>query len=346
MHSDPLLGVGVIGLGFMGRTHVASYLAAPAAGHPCRLAAVCDSDAHRRAGAAAPTVNVDAGAAQALFDPRQTAVYADPADLIADPAVGLVSICTPTDTHVDLAIRALAAGKHVLVEKPVALHSADVRRLADAARSVRSLCMPAFCMRFWPQWRWLKEHIAAATYGRVLSAAFQRLGGVPGWSPEFYRNAARSGGALADLHIHDADFVRWCFGSPESVVSTGSVHHLTTLYRFPAGPPHVTAEGAWLPVPGFSFRMRYLVAFEQAVADFDLTRDPPLLLTRDGRAEPVTLAATSAYDLQAWHLLDAIASGRRPLDATLADAESVARLLEAEQQSLATNGSPVRPLPG
>jgi predicted dehydrogenase len=119
-----------------------------------------------------------------------------------------VSICTPTDSHIELAMTALAAGRHVLVEKPVALRSAEVARLAQAAAPAGRVCMPAMCMRFWPGWEWLKERIEAGEFGRVRSATFQRVGAPPDWSA-FYGDYARSGGPLHDLHIHDADFIRF-----------------------------------------------------------------------------------------------------------------------------------------
>jgi hypothetical protein len=59
-----------------------------------------------------------------------------------------VSICTYTDSHVELALMALARGKHVLVEKPVSLCSSEVARLVVAARNSGLICMPAMCMRF------------------------------------------------------------------------------------------------------------------------------------------------------------------------------------------------------
>lgn len=341
--------VGVIGLGFMGRTHVAAYQSAARDGLPCVLAAVADRSAERLHPAAGAGGNFATGAGEALWDSASVRAHADPMALIADPGVDLVSICTHTDSHVPLAMAALAAGKHVLVEKPVALASGEVRLLARAARGSGRLCMPAMCMRFWPGWRWLRDRVADGSFGAVRSATFQRLGSPPDWATDFYADAARTGGPLVDLHIHDTDFVRYCFGPPASVVSTGTLHHVTTLYRYAAGagPAHVVAEGGQDHAPGFGFKMRYVVAFERATADFDLARGAagspgPLLLCKDGRAEPVPLPPGAGYDHQVRHLVGAIAAGAAPtaLDATLDDAVAVARTLEAERQSLST-GLPV-----
>jgi predicted dehydrogenase len=166
-------------------------------------------------------------------------------------------------------------------------------------------------MRFWPGWDWLKARVSEGTYGKVVSAVFTRVGSRPEWSREFYHDPERTGGAMFDLHVHDA----YEFGPP-----TG-------------GPRHVSAEGAWVGSRGFPFRMRYTVEFEGAVADWDLSRDPQLILVRDGKAEGVALSGASAYDEEVAHFVSTVASGGETR-ATMKDAVMVTRLLEAEKKSL------------
>ncbi len=356
--SDRPIGIGVIGLGFMGCTHVRAYQAAAGAGMPCTLVAVADRSAERLSGRAFVQGNIDTGGGEQLFDAGRVRPYIDPRELLSDPRVDAVSICTHTDTHVDLGVAALRAGKHVLVEKPVATTSAEVRRLAAAAKETGKLCMPAMVMRFWPEWVWLREAVRAGTYGKATSASFQRMGASPPWT-DFYRDTTRSGGALVDLHIHDTDFIRWCFGEPREVVSTGTIDHMTTLYRFAddsGAPGHVFAEGAQNLTPGFGFRMRYTVVFERATADFDIGRTPTLMLSRDGRNEAVPLAAgaginpseaqgplppaapKSAYEAEVRYFLGAIMKGatNAELTATIEDAARTAAMLEAEQRAIQT----------
>lgn len=343
MNSNATIGVGVVGLGFMGQTHIQGFAAAAAAGLPCRLRAVCDQDPARLRGADPKRGAPSTAAASALFDPKTVKVHSGLESLLADPDVHAVSICTHTDTHVDYTIQALAAGKHVLVEKPLAVKSADARRAVAAARESKALAMPGLCMRFWPGWAWLKEQIDNGTYGSVRSAVFERLASPPAWAPDFYRDSARSGGALVDLHIHDADFVRWCFGDPDAVSSTGSIDHLTTLYRYDRGrgPAHVVAEGGWDHAPGFKFRMRFVVVFDQATAEFESDREQPLTVVHKGEETVVRLESVTGWELEIRHFVEAIA-GRNPrLRAKLDDAAAVAELLEAEAESLRT-GQTVR----
>jgi predicted dehydrogenase len=347
--SGEQLGVGVIGLGFMGRTHVRAYGAARAAGLPCRVVAVCEQDGATRAAALGKTVDagargnlaVEGGDGAPLVDAATVHACADPIEIAADPAVDMVSICTPTDTHTDLAAMMLVAGKHVLVEKPVALEAAGVRELEEIAADCGRLCMPAMCMRFWPGWDWLKDRVADGSLGGVRSAVFRRVGSRPAWSRAFYGDDARTGGALFDLHIHDADIVCWLFGPPDSVTSSGDVSHITTAYRYRRGPAHVIAEGAWLSNAGLPFRMRFTVEFERAVADWDLSRPPAerLVLAQGGHAATVPLVGDAGYDPEVRHFVEVVASfgdastEEIRLGATLAEAAVVTELLLAERDS-------------
>ncbi|HZW11514.1 MAG TPA: Gfo/Idh/MocA family oxidoreductase [Phycisphaerales bacterium] len=332
----PEIPVGVIGLGFMGRTHVACYRDARAAGFPCRLAAVADPDPARRSGRGEAAGNIATGAqADRIFDAGEVRGYADWRELLADPGVALVSICTPTPTHVEVALGAIRAGKHVLIEKPLALSSADGRLVAEAARGADRIVMPGMCIRFWPAYAWLSAAIRSGEYGAVRSATFHRLGSPPRWA-DFYADPVRSGGALLDLHIHDADFIRACFGRPAEVVSTGTTHHLTTIYRYPGGPEMVVAEGGWGHDPGFGFRMRFVVCFERATAEFDLSREPPLTLSRAGAASAVPLEPLTGYDVEIRHLVACVAEGRRAAGVSVAEAVEALELLEAERRSLET----------
>jgi predicted dehydrogenase len=346
------IGIGVIGLGFMGCTHIRAYHAAAASGFPCRLIAVADRSAERLSGSVPCIGNLGSKSDERLFDPAHVRGYLDPRELLSDPAIHAVSICTYTDTHVDLGVAALRAGKHVLVEKPVALSSAEVARLAATAKETGKLCVPAMVMRYWPEWAWLARAIRESTYGKVVSASFQRLGTRPDWN-DFYRDNARSGGALFDLHIHDSDFIRWCFGEPAAVASTGSQDHITTLYSFPGGPTHIMAEGGTNCSPGFGFRMRYTVVFEQATADFDLFRAaplPPLMLHTGGRADPIgpdVVGSATGYESETRAFLEAIRTGApaASLAATIDDAVKTTRLLEAEMASISAGSSLCRPKP-
>ncbi|MEZ6196193.1 MAG: Gfo/Idh/MocA family oxidoreductase [Planctomycetota bacterium] len=328
------IGVGVVGLGFMGRTHVEAWARARAAGESCRLVAVADPDPKKRSGRVPATGNLGGGGDEApLFSPDEVRGHATPEELFADPSVSVVSLCTPTPTHVDLAAAALRAGKHVLCEKPVDLDPARIRALAAVAADAGRLCLPAMCMRFWPGWDWLAGAVASGRHGAVRSATFRRLGSLPGWSRDFYADMERSGGALVDLHVHDVDFVLGLFGVPDEVRATGNALHVTALYRYADGPVHVSAEGAWDQQPGAPFRMSYLVNFERATADFELGRETLLFLAEGGERRAVALEDGDGYLGEVRHLL-AVLRGETPPRVDLEDAARAAELILRERAAL------------
>lgn len=331
----------------MGRTHLAAWSSAGHDGLPCRVVAVSDRNPQALTGEApaGATGNLDAhGKPARLFDPAVVRTFLDVDELLADRGVDVVSICTHTDTHVDLACAALRAGKHVLLEKPVSITADGARRVAEAASAAGKVCMVAMCMRFWPAWAWLKRAIDSGEHGALSSVSFARLASPPGWSREFYLAAEKSGGALVDLHIHDTDFVRYCFGEPTGVITTGSLHQLTTIYRV-ASCAHVVAHGGWDFAQGFPFRMRYLANFRDGTADFDITRTPQLLWHAGGKSEAVDVGTRTGYDEQVRHLTmhlighltgqrDGQAGAGTPLLADIRDAVKTHALLDAERVSL------------
>ena len=145
---------------------------------------------------------------------------------------------------------------------------------------------------------------------------------------------ARSGGAIFDLHVHDADMVCWLFGTPDSVRSIGDDRHVATQYMYRDG-PSVQAEGGWLNDPAFPFRMSYLIEFERAVVTFDSSRNPAMVLHSSGRQHPISLSPDSGYHHQAATMVRAAVS----LDAaglpTLQEALQVTRLIACERRSAA-----------
>ena len=188
-------------------------------------------------------------------------------ELINADDVDIIDICVPTPGHVDLALAALASGKHVMCEKPLATSSADARRIADAAKSAKGFFMPAMCVRVWPEWEWLKRAVDEKTYGAVRAATFRRVGSMPaGW----FKEGKLSGGAIFDLHVHDVDFIYHLFGQPRGLFSrgysktSGEIDHLITQFVYD-GDPLVVAEGGWCLADGWPFAMRYTVNFEPRV---------------------------------------------------------------------------------
>jgi len=323
--------IGIIGLGFMGRMHIGAYGKLPGA----RLVAIADQDAKRARGDFSGGWGNIAGSADSL-DMTGITGTTDFQALIRHPDVDVVDICVPTPAHETLALAALEAGKHVLCEKPLALDSVSAARIAHAAARAKGLFMPAMCMRFWPQWKWLKQAVDEGRYGRVMSATFRRVASMP---PGWFSNGQMSGGALLDLHVHDTDFVFHLFGTPGAVFSrgysktSGRTDHIVTEYLYDRGPALISAEGSWCMATGFSFTMRYTVNFEQATADFDISREHQLIVSQDGKSETIDLPG-DGYEAELAYFVECVGAGRAPTLVTAEDAVAGMRILEAEQRSI------------
>jgi predicted dehydrogenase len=133
---------------------------------------------------------------------------------------------------------------------------------------------------------------------------------------------------------------------PKSVYSrgysqySGSIDHLTTHFIYDTI-PHVVAEGGWAFAQGFGFSMRYTVNFEHATADFDLARERPLMLTRNGKTEAVDAGAGYGYIGELRYFIDCVKRHQPPAIVTADDAVRSLKIIEAEVQS-AQAGQAVR----
>jgi predicted dehydrogenase len=330
------LTVGVIGLGMMGRTHLDAYAKLTNA----RVIAIADANLARLGGAESAAGNIK-GQAQGAFDLSNVTRYASGEELIRDPDVQVVDICVWTHLHANLVELALAAGKHVLIEKPLTRTVEEAQRVVNAARNAKSMIMPAMCLRFWPAWEWLHDEVVVKQrFGKVLSADFRREASHPGGP--FYSNGAQCGGALLDLHIHDVDFIHYCFGIPAAVTSSGyssvsgEPDHVATQYHYMSAdaPSIVTATGSWCYSPGFDFNMRFTINCERATVVYDLQAAEPLVVCAEGRRTAVALDATMGYEREIRYFIDQISAGQRPDRVTVEQAGSALCTIRAERESL------------
>lgn len=330
--------VGIVGMGFMGLTHLDAYTKQDGV----EVVALADRDTDRLSGKTKAGGNIE-GAAEGGFDFSKAKQYTDADELFADPDVDAVDICLPTPAHVPFGLKAIASGKHVLIEKPLARNYADAMKLVEAAEASDKVVMPAMCMRFWPGWTWLKKAVDEQTYGKVLGATFRRVASHP--KGGFYADGAANGGAALDLHIHDSDFIQHLFGMPKAVNSVGysnktdEVDHIITHYQTDQA-AMVSAEGAWAMADGFAFRMQFIVNFEHATATFSSDADPAMMLAQDGENTPIELDPGMGYDHEIGYFLACIRAGKRPETVTMRDAANAVRLVEAEVQSV-RSGQPV-----
>lgn len=151
-----------------------------------------------------------------------TRLYAKAADLIADPDIDIVDICTPSSYHASLTIAALEAGKHVLCEKPLATRTDEIRQMIAARDKSGKLLMTAQHMRFDAIHQAVKKEIDAGMLGDVYHgrAWYLRRDQLP-VRPGFIYKKHAGGGPCIDIGVHVLDLALWLMGNPRPAAVTG-----------------------------------------------------------------------------------------------------------------------------
>jgi predicted dehydrogenase len=278
-----MVRIAVTGLGFMGKTHIGIYQQIPGA----TVAALCDAEADRL-----ELNSLDAGgnikASSGAVDFSSVPKFSDFSKMLAAGGFDAVDICLPTDLHVDFAVKALEAGYHVFIEKPLALDYDGGRSVADAAKKSGAVCAVGQCLRFWPAYTEVKKLIESGSLGKVRHAEFSRYSPPATWAAGgWLGKTARSGNAALDLHVHDVDMILYLFGPPKSVRSVGipdgngSFGHISTVYTYPD--ISVTSTGGWVMSSSTPFNMRALYVLENGVIDMDFARQDPVMVYPEGK---------------------------------------------------------------
>ena len=290
--------IGLIGVGFMGMTHFEGAKALEGG----RVAAIATRSEKKLRG--------DWSDIQGNFGPRgssdvdlsEVAKYSDYRQLLADPEIDLVDICLPTDQHEEVTLAALAAGKHVLVEKPIAIELEAADRMASAAQRAGRLLMVAHVLPFFPEFRYAREAIESGRYGKLRAAFFRRVITPPDWSSDM-QDFRRLGGWGVDLHIHDNHYIGLVCGVPRGVFSRGLlmdglVNHVSTQYVYDDAEKTVTSISGGIAANGLKFGHSFEIFLEEATLQFDagtygsdwVVNRPLTLITNDGEVSQLSPA--------------------------------------------------------
>ncbi len=321
----------IVGLGFMGATHVKAALTIP----DLKLAVV-SRDPDKLKGDLSK-VSGNLATTEAALDFSAVRTFSTFEEVLADPTIDAVDLCLPTALHEPFATRALAAGKHVLVEKPMGLDRAACDRMLAAAQQAGKLLMAAQVLRFFPCYDSLKSFLADS--GPVRGATFRRRCAAPGWGP-WLKDKAQSGGGVFDLLIHDIDMALYLFGAPTHVEATGfedlpnQIDILNANLFYPGFT--VNIAGGWHH-GAFPFSMEYTCVAEKGTIDFHSAQPNPTLYASGADAQELTPpAAIDAYREEIAYFVDCAANNREPvrcLPLHSAQAVSLAHLL-LESRSL------------
>jgi predicted dehydrogenase len=339
-----MIGIGIVGVGFMGMIH---YLAATKAAGT-RVVALCSRDPTKLAG--------DWTSIQGNFGPRgsqmdlsSVALYPDFDALLADPQVDLVDLCVPNNAHCRMAVQALKAGKHVLVEKPIALQTAEADAMLAAAAGAGKLLMVGHVLPFFPEFAFALEAVQSGRYGPLRAADLMRVISKPDWSSDV-ADHTRSGGPAIDLHIHDTHFIGLICGVPRAVhsrgvVENGAVVHLTTQYLYDTPNLAVSCVSGALTQAGRPFAHGFELYFDRATVAYEFANlggrghlaMPLSVILPDGTVTQPELGTGDPVDSFTQEITvaaDAIASGSEAerLSGTLA--RQALRLCLAEIESV------------
>lgn len=201
-----MLKVGVVGLGSISHHHLNAY-----ANHQeVEIAALCDVNEDRLK-ELAESYGV-------------TQIYTDFKNLLQDETIDAVSICTWNNTHAPMAIEALEANKHVLVEKPLSITVDEASAVEDAVRKSGKILQVGFVRRFGRNAQILKRFIDQDDLGEIYYAKasyLRRLGNPGGWFSDISKSG---GGPLIDLGVHMIDLCWYLMGKPKAVSVTGNTY--------------------------------------------------------------------------------------------------------------------------
>jgi len=330
-----MIKIGVIGHGYWGPNLVRNFMSAPGSA----VAAVCDSREDRLV------------ALRKLYP--TLSIYTNAADLISDPQVDAVVVATPVSSHVDLAMAALKAGKHVLVEKPLAPRADQARALIDEAAKRQLVLMVDHTFVYTDAVRKIREMIAKGDLGEI-----------------YYYDAVRVNlglfqhdvNVIWDLAIHDLSIMDFVLpNKPVAISATGISHipgqpeNVAYITMFFANTQIAHVHVNWLtPVKvrhtliGGSDKMILYDDLEPSeklkVYDKGITVTPEpedvykmLVSYRLGDMWAPRLDNTEALQTEAVHFIDCIANKRRPQTDGEAGLRMV-QMIEAAEQSLRSQG--------
>lgn len=333
-----MIKVGIVGIGFMGVTHYKAFQEIEGV----QVAAIATRDAQKLNGDWS-SIQGNFGEGGGVQDLSGVARYEDWQELLADENIDLVDICLPTHLHRKVATAALEAGKHVIVEKPLALTLEDCDAMIAASEKAGRMLMVAHVLRFFPAFAEAREIVHSGKYGELLGAHLKRIIAMPQWSSEdHFSDVSKSGGPAIDLHIHDTDFVHYLAGVPSKVqavgvvAKNGAITYLQTQYQYEGAKPCITAQSGAVAMPGLPFEHGFDIYLEKATLQFNnlSTGENLWIYSEGGEKEIVELKRPDAFVAQLQHAVETLASGvesqlinaniaRQALNVCLREQESV-----------------------
>lgn len=324
-----MLKVAILGFGFIGKAHGEAYAQLP----NVRLVGIGGCSKRR----------VDEWKA-----PYPVPFYSSVDELLQSSGANIVDICLPTFLHEEFVIQAAERGLHVICEKPLALTVPEVDRMLAAVDKAGITFMVAQVLRFFPHYTKCRELVRKGQLGDVIAASASRLSQFPPWG-QWFRDPAKSGGALFDLQVHDLDYLLDLFGMPDCIFAsglrsaTGSWDHVINLLSYPNRQISIEASYLMPPSRPFTSALRLVgtkgsIEYEFRVTgnvdSIDRAQHTLTLYPGDGSAADIDVDDADAYLAELKYFVDCVESARKPAFVSPEDARNVIAVLEAAKHSL------------
>ena len=329
-----MLTIAVLGAGFMGSTHARALAQLP----DVRISTIYGQGE---------------GRARPLAEELGTSWTTDLDRALGDPAVDAIDVCLPGAQHREVTERAVAAGKHVLLEKPITLTQEDADALVDLAAGTDRVFMVAHVLRFWPEYVELQRLARSSEYGDPVHGLAYRRQAFPAWSSLFSRSEL-TGGAVIDMMIHDFDALNWVFGTPNSVVCrgvrnprSGGYDQVQVMIDYGAGSALV--DGGMMMPESYPFTSSLQVLCETGFVSYDFQaggrsveagvgRNELRLYPNEGDPETLTVPQADPYAAEIAYFVECVRAGTPADRATPADARLALKVALAARRSLEEDG--------
>ena len=329
-----MVRIGVLGAGFMGSTHAKALHALP----DVEIGGIYGQSEKR----AKPL-------AEELGVPWTT----DLERLIDDPSVDAIDICLPGPQHRQVTELAIAAGKHVLLEKPITLLDEEAAVLVDLANSTDKVFMIAHVLRFWPEYMELQRLVSSGDYGKPIQGLAYRRQPFPAWSALFSQ-ADLTGGGVIDMMIHDYDALNWVFGTPRSVVCRGVKNPRSGGYdqvqvMIDYGDCWAMVDGGMMMPESYPFSSSLQVLCETGFMSYDFAaggrsvemgagRNDLIVYPNAGDPQKLTVDQVDPYAAEVAYFVECVKSGAPASRATPRDARRALQVALAARRSLEADG--------
>jgi predicted dehydrogenase len=321
-----MLRVGIIGMGYIGRSHCKALHHIP----DTEVVAVADGRVQE--------------IREAYPDLR---VFSTWHEMLRDCPLDAVIVAVPTFLHGECVVEAAQAGCDILCEKPFALDAASAERMLEVAERQRVILMVGQVLRFWPQYRRIKELVDASELGAIRSITAYRLSKFPPWSA-WFADPQKSGGCLLDLQVHDVDFVHWILGHPELVRTsairseTGSWDHVWTTLGY--GERVVSIEASYLMPATWPFSsgirlqgpkgcIEYTFGVQGNIEEREEGQHRFVLYGAQGAPATLDVSSGDAFVNELQYFLDCVRSRQKPALCPAEESLQVMRVMDASRRS-------------